>query len=150
MNYESYEIARIADDLSRLDFLSTGKSGKFLKRIVFTATEYDNLFNLAFGDITEDGMLDDKSVSDNGDRNRVLATIAIAVDNYTKRYPGRMIYFTGSTKGRTRLYRMAVGLHLEELSLTYEIDAQVDSQEQLVKFQKNMEINAFVIKRKAR
>ncbi len=149
MKYEGYELARIADDLSRFDFLSTGKNGKFQKRIIFTPTGFHNIFNLAFGDIAEESMLDDNSVTDNGDRNRILATIATAVDNYTKRYPERVIYFTGSTKARTRLYRMAIGLNLEELSVTYEIYAEIDSQDELVIFQKNMEISAFVFKRKA-
>jgi hypothetical protein len=45
---------------------------------------------------------------------------------------------------------MAIGLHLEELSLTYEIFAQMESEDQFIKFKKNMETNAFVIRRKAR
>jgi hypothetical protein len=112
-------------------------------------TAYGNVYNLAFGDILEDGMLDDNSVTDNGDRNRILATVVSAVDKYTKRYPERMIYFRGSTKARTRLYRIAIGLNLEELSLTYEIYAQIDSQDELPIFRRNMEISAFVVKRKA-
>jgi hypothetical protein len=150
MKYQGYEAIKMTDDLSRTDFLSIGKSGTFQKQIVFIPSEIDNIFNLAFGDITENGMFDDNSVSDNGDRNRILATIATAVEKYTKRYPERVVYFTGSTKARTRLYRMAIGLNLEELSLTYEIYAQVDWEDQLVKFEKNMEISAFVIKRKVR
>ena len=149
MKYEGYEAAGIADDLSTFEFLSVGRRGKFLKLIVFRPTEYDNLFNLVFGDMTTGGRLDVNSISDNGDRNKILATIFSAIDKYTKRYPERMIYFTGSTEARTRLYRMAIGLHLEELSLTYEIFAQMKSQDQFIKFQKNMEISAFVIRRKA-
>ena len=79
--------------------------------------ECDNLFNLVFGDMTTGGRLDVNAVSDNGDRNKILATI---------------------------------GLHLEELSLTYEIFARMESQDQFIKFQKNMESSAFVIRRKAR
>jgi hypothetical protein len=150
MKYEGYEAAGIADDLSTFEFLSDGRRGKFLKLIVFRRTEYENLFNLVFGDMTTGGRIDVNAVSDNGDRNKILATIVSAIDKYTLRYPERMIYFTGSTEARTRLYRMAVGLHLEELSLTYDIFAQMESQNQLVKFQKNMEISAFVIRRKAR
>jgi len=128
--------------------LSIGKSGRFLKLIVFRPTEYDNIFNLAFGDINENGLLDDNSITDNGDRNRILATVASAVERYTKRYPERMIYFRGSTKARTRLYRMAIGLNLEELSLIYEIYAHIDSQDQFPIFQKNMDLSAFLVKRK--
>jgi hypothetical protein len=94
MKYEGYEAAGIADDLSTFEFLSDGKRGKFLKLIVFGPTEYDNLFNLVFGDMTMGGRIDVNAVSDNGDRNKILATIISAIDKYTLRYPERMIYFT--------------------------------------------------------
>ena len=150
MKYEGYEAAGIADDLSTFEFLSIGKSGRFLKLIIFRPTEYYNLYYLAFGDIAENGLLDDGVITDNGDRNKILATVASAVERYTSRYPERMIYFRGSTKARTRLYRMAIGLNLEELSLTYEIYAHIDSQDQFPIFQKNMELSAFLVKRKTR
>lgn len=86
------------------------------------------------------------TVSNNGDRNKILATVFKVVDNYTERYPDRWIYITGSTKERTRLYRMAIGINLDELSKTFEIYAI--SNGELVLFTKNMEISAFIIKRK--
>jgi hypothetical protein len=147
MKYESYDAVRIADDLSSLDFISTGKHGAILKRIVFEPMEMANVYFLAFGNIISDSKIDDYSVSDNGDRNKILATVAEAVDSYTKRYPSRILYFTGSTKERTRLYRMAIGLNLEELSLTYEIYGRVDND--LVPFYKNLDASAFLIKRKS-
>ncbi|HVU83226.1 MAG TPA: hypothetical protein VHC50_00205 [Puia sp.] len=85
---------------------------------------------------------------DNGDRNKVLATVAAIVEAYTKRFPDRWIFFKGSTEERTRLYRMAIGFHLDELSSLYEIWAYKD--EQLVSFSKNLKPNAFLIKRKKR
>lgn len=86
--------------------------------------------------------------TDNGDRNKILATVVNAIDEYTKRYPMRWIYFRGSTKGRTRLYRMAVGLNLKELSAKFEIYAEADENEEFIPFQKNMNLEAFLIKRK--
>jgi hypothetical protein len=68
------------------------------------------------------------------------------VEAYTKKYPDRWIIFRGSTTERTRLYRMAVGLYLEELSTKFEIYAFVN--ENVVPFVKNLKINAFLIKRK--
>jgi len=49
-------------------------------------------------------------------------------------------------KERTRLYRMAIGLNFEELSAKFDI--YVYGQNGIVPFSKNMEINAFLIKRK--
>ena len=44
----------------------------------------ENVFNLAFGDINENGEINDYTISDNGDRNKILATVANVVDVYTK------------------------------------------------------------------
>jgi hypothetical protein len=148
MKYKNYDAVRIADDFSSFDFVSTGKNGNIPKRIIFMATEMADVYILAFGSITDSDEVNDYSISDNGDRNKILSTIAAVVDLYTRRHPNRMIYFRGSTKERTRLYRMAVGINLEELSLTFEIYAEIDKQDDFVPFRKNMEINAFLVKRK--
>jgi hypothetical protein len=146
MKYEVYTGFVVSDDFSRFDFVSHGENGPIHKRVAFTRTEMDKVYNLAFGDVGEDGELDDLSVSDNGDRNKVLATVVNIVTSYTNRYPDRWIAFKGSTENRTRLYRMAVGLHLEELSLKFEIYGLAG--EQLVPFTKNLKINAFLITKK--
>lgn len=146
MKYEIYSDLDYTYDYSVVDFLSIGKKGAIPKRIAFTRTELANVYNLAFGDIDENGVIDDLRISDNGDRNKILATVVKVVDNYTQKYPHRWIIFSGSTKERTRLYRIAIGINLEELSMKFEIYALV--QEDLKPFTKNMEISAFVIKRK--
>jgi hypothetical protein len=146
MKYGVYLDFNYTDDFSVFDFLSIGKNGPIPKRVAFTSTELDNVFNLAFGDIDENDEIDDYKISDNGDRNKILATIVYVVGLYTEKYPERWILFRGSTKERTRLYRMAVGINLEELSEKFDIYAY--AQEEIVPFVKNMEINAFVIKRK--
>ena len=146
MKYESYTDLSITDDFSIINFVSAGKKGVIQKRIAFTETEVENLFNLAFGDLDVNGEINDNIVSDNGDRNKILATIVTMVDGYTAKYPDRWIVFKGSTKERTRLYRMAVGLNLKELSMKFEIYGITDKG--LVLFCKDLEINAFLIKRK--
>jgi hypothetical protein len=147
MKYESYDAVRIADDLSSTDFISTGKHGERLKRVWFMPSNIENIYNLVFGNLIAEDEVDDFSVNDNGDRNKILATVAQAVNKYTKRYPERMIYFIGSTQSRTRLYRMAIGLNFEDLSLTFDIFAKTTNG--IVPFCKNMEVIAFFIKRKS-
>jgi hypothetical protein len=85
-------------------------------------------------------------MSDNGDRNKILATIADVVKVYTEKYPDRLILFRGSTTERTRLYRMAVGLNLKELSSQFDIYAYIE--DEIVPFKKNMAISAFLVKKK--
>jgi hypothetical protein len=146
MQYENYPSFHIADDLSIFDFYSIGKHGKLTKRIVFMRTDTPGVYNLAFGDIDQKGEMDDVTISDNGDRNKILATVAKAVDEYTRRYPRRWIVFKGSTNDRARLYRMAIGLNLEQLSIKFHIYGLKG--EEFVPFQRNMHATAFLVKRK--
>ena len=146
MKYEAYYDLKYNADFSIIDFVSIGKNGIIPKRIYFTATDMENVYNLAFGDIDEHGEIDDYRISDNGDRNKILATVYSVIDDYTIKFPERLIIFSGSTKERTRLYRMAVGINLEELSRKFDIYAYLNNE--LVLFCKNMEVNAFLIKRK--
>jgi hypothetical protein len=146
MKYEVYLDFKYTDNFDTIDFLSIGKHGPLSKRITFTKTELENTYNLAFGDIDGTDDIDDYKVSDNGDRNKILATIVYVVGLYTNKYPQRWILFRGSTKERTRLYRMAIGLNLEELAEKFDIYGL--TQTGIVRFYKNMEINAFLIKRK--
>jgi hypothetical protein len=141
MKFDVYAGIKVTDDFSVFDFVSIGRNGAIQKRIAFTETEWDNIYNLAFGDVDNDGEINDFSISNNGDRNKILATVAFILDAYTTKHPDRWIIFRGSTADRTRLYRMAVGLNLEELSTRFEIYAFVD--EKVIPFAKNLEINAF-------
>lgn len=102
------------------------------------------MVNLAFGDVSDKGEIDDLVVSNNGDRNKVLATVAYVIGIYLSRYPNRIIRFEGSTEERNRLYRMAVGLNLEELSSAYEILAE--HPDGIQPFRKNAPIDAILIK----
>jgi hypothetical protein len=59
MKYEFYDHIKITDDFSIFDFFSVGKNGRIPKRIEFMPTEIPDIVNLAFGDINEDGEIDD-------------------------------------------------------------------------------------------
>lgn len=148
MKYERYLPVYEADDLSLLEFMSIGKYGMIKKRVMFTKMEIKGMYNLAFGNIGMNGNLDDEIISDNGDRNEILATVALAVDRYTQRYPRRWVYFRGNTPAKTRLYRMAIGLNLWELSKKFEIFVEVDGEDDFVLFQRNMVVEGFLIRRK--
>jgi len=69
MKYEMYLDYIYTNDFSVFDFISIGKNGAIPKRITFTTTELAYVYNLAFGDVDENGNLDDCRISDNGDRN---------------------------------------------------------------------------------
>jgi hypothetical protein len=87
MKYEVYTEIEVTDDFDIFDFISTGRNGDILKRVAFTKTEMDGVYNLVLGDVHEGNEIDDYAITDNGDRNKVLATVASIVEAYTRRFP---------------------------------------------------------------
>ena len=114
MKLDRYEL-RAGSKLTTFEFTSEGPQGRILKKIQFTPTNYKDLYNLGFGDNnTETGQIDDIVISNNGDSERVLATVVGTVYAFTDKYPDVWVYATGSTKARTRLYRMGISKYFEE------------------------------------
>lgn len=145
-NRERY-VLKISEEDGIFRFISQGPKGDIKKIIGFTNLGANNVFNLEFGDVKEDGTTDDSIVNDNKDRNKVLATVANAVLYFTEHHPDCYIHFAGSTSERTWLYRMAITINYEELTrdfhiwgLTEEIGYEL--------FEKGHVYNAFMIKRK--
>ena len=69
------------------EFVSEGKR-KINKVIKFTPIDVPNVCNLGFGDTdSETGLIDDQITSNNGDTQRVLATVARAVWIFTEKHP---------------------------------------------------------------
>lgn len=92
MKYEYYPSLFVSKDLSVFEFI---RSGNIRMRIVFQPTLWDGVYNLALGNVDATGEIDDQTNNSNGDRNKILATIARAVDYYTGCFPNRWIYFCG-------------------------------------------------------
>ena len=150
MNYDKYENVLGSGDSLEFEFISEGSNGKFTKTVQFTQTNDPGIFNLGFGDRLENGEIDDLIRNNNQDRNKILATIAAIVYEFTAVYPERMVFFTGSTPERTRLYRMALSLNLNELRNDFEIyGVNLIGNESVVElFRKGKNYNGFLVRRK--
>src|SRR5690349_13274818 len=108
MKYEMYKELLVSSDFLVYEFNSTGPKGIIPKIIKFSPYEDEDIYNLAFGTKKEDGSLDDLARDNNNDRDKILATIVFALRVFFDKYPNNYVYFTGSTRERTRLYRMAI------------------------------------------
>jgi hypothetical protein len=105
------------------------------------------LYNLAFGDKDlETEEVDDTVVSDNGDSEKVLATVVATVYAFTDKYPDAWVYATGSTKARTRLYRMGIAKFLEEVREDFEILGEIN--EEWEPFEIGIDYEGFIVRRK--
>jgi hypothetical protein len=115
MRLDRYEY-QTEDELNFFEFTSIGPKGNIKKVVEYSKVSIDNVFNLAFGDYDEKyDLLNDKTITNNGDSRKVLATVVSTVYAFTGKYPSSWIFATGSTETRTRLYRMGISNHLEEL-----------------------------------
>jgi hypothetical protein len=76
MNYERYESLLISADSLEFKFISGGPNGEIPKVVQFMKTSDPSIFNLAFGDLLQDGRVDDHVKNNNKDRNKILATVA--------------------------------------------------------------------------
>ena len=110
------------DQLLFYEFTSVGPNGNVKKIVEYTATSIENVYNLAFGDFDEalDG-INDRSVTNNGDSQKVLATVASTVYAFTGKYPDAWIHATGSTAVRTRLYRMGITNNIAEITEDFNV-----------------------------
>lgn len=90
--------------------------------IQFQQINLESLYNLAFGDKNADtGELNEKVVTDNGDPEKVLATVVAAWYAFADRYPDTWGYATGSNSARTRLYRMGINKYFDIVATDFDI-----------------------------
>src|SRR5690349_9897830 len=127
--YEGYNFTDSSTNRTVYEFLSTGPNGDIKKIVQFNQIEDRNVFNLAFGNIALDGSIDDRTTNNNKDRDKILATIAAIVYDFTTRFPNCYIFFAGSTNDRTRLYRMAISINYDELAKAFVIWGLLDNGE---------------------
>jgi hypothetical protein len=115
MNYPRYEYST-EDELNIFEFDSIGSKGKVTKIIQYTEMSVKGYYNLGFGDLDiETKEVNDEIVTNNGDGQKVLATVVSTVYAFTGKNPEAYVYATGSNDARTRLYRMGITNNLEEL-----------------------------------
>jgi hypothetical protein len=112
MQQNSYDLSASSGEsgVYIYSFQSIGPKGIILKKIEFIQLHDDSgllipFFNLAFGDTDADGSLKDHVVSDNGDMETVLNTVAAAVEDFLIKNPEASVYAQGLTASRTWLYQ---------------------------------------------
>ncbi|MGE7773115.1 DUF6934 family protein [Chitinophaga sp. NPDC101104] len=105
---------------NQFDFESEGSRGSVRKSVEFYHT-HDQYYNVGFGDIGDDGYIDDLSETNNGDLLRVFATVIKVMEDFLVRSPGAVLYFTGSTPQRVRIYSMILTRYFHRFSEKYEI-----------------------------
>ncbi len=132
---------------TRFEFISEGTKGAIRKLIEFQATTDPEVYNLAFGDKDPStGNMNDLAVINNGDTEKVLATVIAALYVFFDNYPVAYVYATGSTNARTRLYRMGVTKFYEEIQKDFYLYGQVG--DSYMEFESDKDYEGFLAQRK--
>lgn len=147
MNLERYPF-QSDNDFQTYFFQSEGPNGTTNKIMVYSVFQENPLiYNLAFGD--EDpstGGINDNAKSNNEDRDVVLATVASTIHLFSDHYGNQLIYATGSTAARTRLYQISISKQLSEISTEFEVYGIINLE--VFPFERNVNYDAFLVKRK--
>ena len=150
MREETYQL-KAGVSVKAFEFISEGPRGYIKKRVEYQKMKQNTgfeFYNLAFGDIDEQtNKIDDTVVSDNGDTQKVLATVASTIFHFIEKYPNAIVHIKGSSLGRTRLYRMNISNNLGEISEQFYVLGLLESG-RLEPFQSNKNYLAFFIKNK--
>jgi hypothetical protein len=150
MEWERYELEKSSDGLA-YEFNSNGPKGRIRKAIWFQRVPElgRNVYNLAFGDydpITD--RIDDKVVSNNGDREVVLHTVADAVVVFLERMPLAIVQIKGSSISRIRLYQIGIAFFWHEIKDRYEVLGK--NNELWQQFKRGINYEEFVVFKKIR
>ena len=146
MRLEKYAL-KAGQDFTVYEFISEGTIGAIRKIILLQPTTEPNLYNLSFGDRNPvTGGINDMAVSNNGDTQKVLVTVVAALYSFFNRYPKAFVYATGSTKARTRLYRMGISRFYDEIQNDFYLFGQVG--DDFPPFELGKEYDGFLAKRK--
>ena len=146
MHVDKYQL-KAEEELTRFEFISEGPRGTFRKLIEFQGTFDPDVFNLAFGDKhSVTGSLDDLAVTDNGDTEKVLATVVAAVYTFLTQHPTAYVYAQGSTSARTRLYRMGINRFYEEMRQDFFLYGRIG--EDFLDFEPDQEYEGFLAQRR--
>lgn len=137
------------------EFTSTGKNGVIRKAIKYSKTLNENVYNMGFGDIVFSDEttieIDDTNLSNNGDRDKVIATVVYSIYVFTQHYPGAYVLFGSSDPAKVRLHRMIISRNYEAINKNFLVFGAVhNKQGQLVNvpFTKSENVEGYFVRRR--
>lgn len=143
----AYEADR---NFNRFMFESVGPKGVIKKVVNFEFLySYNNIavVNLAFGDWDKvNHKIDDSVVSNNNDRDKILATVAATVLEYTKMHGRCLVFAEGSTPARTRLYQMGINAHFIDIESIFIVMGRYEGE--WMPFEQGRNFDAFSVMKK--
>jgi hypothetical protein len=127
MDLQGYEVLS-DDEYVNFEFLSIGKKGIIKKIVMFRSLGF-NTHNLALGDLDEStGKVNDDARTNNGDRDKILATVAEIVVDFLEHHPGATVLAIGATPVRSRLFQIVLNIIWENTRDIYLLEGYLDGE----------------------
>ncbi len=128
------------------EFISKGPNGLIEKIVKFQEIELTGFYNLSYGDKENEVEINDSAISNNGDTDRILVTVALSAFHFFSKYNNALIFVMGSTESRTRLFQIGISKHLPLIEADFVLFGFIDGRWE--EYSKNRSYEAFLIKRK--
>jgi hypothetical protein len=128
----------------KYDFWSVSDEKQVRKRVIFTALDSPNIYNLALVDVLENGSMSDITETRNKDMRTVLATVIRIIDGFLNQYSTAILHFRGSDERRQRLYRLIISRELSEIQKKFVVLGGFDDF-QPKPFEANQQYDYFLI-----
>jgi hypothetical protein len=145
MSHEKYSIIS-ATNHTTYEFFSEGPKG-IIKKVILFQEIGKNTFNLAFGDWDKiNKTVNDMARSNNGDRDKILSTVAFAVVTFMNHYPSAILIAKGSTPARTRLYQIGIMLNWKDINQLFDLECFLNGS--WIPFEKGKNYEQFLLRPK--
>ena len=145
MNLDKYNLD-ISENSICFYFTSIGRKGTIKKIIKFQQLSKPHYYNISFGDWIDTDIVDDKNITDNGDSQKILATIAHSVLLFTNENKKARIIAVAHSPSRTRLYRISISNNLYEITKKFHLLGLLNDKWEI--FEPGMDYKAFLVSRK--
>ena len=132
----------------RYDFVSISQEKEVAKRVSFTASNYQNIYNLALLDVSENGETSDITESRNKDMKTVLATVIRIIEDFLNRNNQNIVVFKGSDERRHRLYRLVIARELQEIQQSFHVFGSINGLQKPEPFRADEPYEYFIITKK--
>ena len=130
------------------DFVSKSQDKNVAKRVSFTTSDYQNIYNLALLDVLESGEVSDISESRNRDMKTILATVIRITEEFLNKNQQSIVIFKGSDERRQRLYRLVISRDITEIQKKFIVFGTLLNQKP-EKFKPNRPYVYFIITKKS-
>lgn len=130
MHLDSYYFVK-DPDTPQYEFYSEGPKGRIRKTVIYIRLPglKTEAYNLSFGDWDNAvNKINDKIVTNNADRDKVLVTVAFTILAFIEDHPNAFIFVQGSTEVRTRLYQMNIRRFWKEINIRFIVRGFIDNQ----------------------